>query len=235
MMNIFMKFLKNKFFLIWLSLFIGILFLIYNPILNFKSDYMEIKGITDFIYIFYVFLLPMSFFEMGIIICLLLDLCYLSIVVYIIVNFVNYFFVESSSITLTRIDRKKWIYNILKINFLFSVSISIIYILFFIVLCISKNINISFEFKDIIPIIYKIIITIIVPNIYLLFYIKTDSSTISLGFLLITYICFELLIKTTFNESSLSFNYSILIITLLITIYMCVILLILKLFKRRDV
>lgn len=235
MINIFIKLLKNKYFLIWLTLFVGILFFIYNPILNFKSEYMEIKEITNFIYIFYVFLLPMSFFEMGFTTCLILDLCYLSIVTYIVVNFINYFFVDSSSITLTRVDRKKWINNILKINILFSILISIIYILFFIILCISNDINISLEFKNFVPIIYKLLITIIIPDIYLLFYIKTDSSVLSLGFFLITYICLELLIKATFNELSLSFSYPILLIILLITIYICVSLLILKLFKRRDI
>lgn len=235
MINIFIKLLKNKYFSIWLILFIGVLFFVYNPILNFKSEYMETKGISDFIYIFYVFLLPMSFYEMGFTTCLILDLCYLSIVIYTVVNFINYFFVDSSSITLTRVDRKEWIHNILKINFLFSIMISIIYVLFFILLCILNGINISLEFKNLIPIIYKIIITIIIPNIYLLFYIKTDSSILSLGFFSIVYICLELLIKTTFNELSLTFSYPILLIVLFIAIYICVILMILKLFKRRDV
>ena len=47
MINIFIKLLKNKYFLIWLTLFVGILFFIYNPILNFKSEYMEIKEINN--------------------------------------------------------------------------------------------------------------------------------------------------------------------------------------------
>lgn len=235
MKNLFLKLLKNKYFMIWIILFIGILFFIYNPILNFKSEYMEEKSISDFIYIFYVFLLPMSFFESGFITCSLLDLCYLSIVSYVIVNFINYFFIDNSSTTLTRIDRKKWINSILKINFLFSIITSILYVLFFILLCISKNINIPFKINNIIPIIYKILITIITPNIYLLFFIKTNSSILSLSFSSIIYILFELLIKTTFDELTLSFNYSIILIILLISIYIGINSLILKLFKRRDV
>lgn len=234
MINMFIKLLKNKYFIIWIIIFLFILFFLYNPSLNYQKTHIEIIDTNEILNIFYQYLLPMSFYENDILISLLTDLCYISIVIYIVVNFVFFFFTYSSSITLTRIDRKKWIYNILKINILFSMLITFIYILFFILLCILNNINISIDFKNIIPIIYKFLITIIMPNTYLLFYIKTDSEVLSLGFSIITYVLLEFLIKSTYNMLTYTFNYIFIVIILFIFLYICISYLILILFKRRD-
>src|SRR5574344_1536585 len=202
MIKLFISFLKNKYFAIWVVFFIAILYFAYNPILHFKSIYMEENSISDVTFIFYVFLLPMSFYEMGFVTCLVLDLCFVSILSYIIVNFVNYFFVDSVSTTLTRVNRVKWIKNIFFINFIFSFIVSLLYIIFFLILCYSKGLSLTFGLDSlIIIIIYKILITIIIPNVYLLFYIRTNSPIISLGFLNAIYIMFELIIKMTFVES----------------------------------
>ena len=229
-----MKIFKNKYFIIWIIIFLFILFFLYNPSLNYQKTHIEIIDTNEILNIFYQYLLPMSFYENDILISLLTDLCYISIVIYIVVNFVFFFCTYSSSITLTRIDRKKWIYNILKINILFSMLITFIYILFFILLCILNNINISIDFKNIIPIIYKFLITMIMPNTYLLFYIKTDSEVLSLGFSIITYVLLEFLIKSTYNMLTYTFNYIFIVIILFIFLYICISYLILILFKRRD-
>ena len=234
MTNMFKKFLKNKYFYIWILIFIIILYFIFNPILKFKGEYMEIKKIKDFIYIFYVFLLPISFYDMGFASCFLLDICYLSIIMYMVVNFINYFFVDSATTTLTRIDRNKWIHNILKINFIYSLFSALVYIIIFIILCLINNISVELIINNIIPMVYKILITLIIPNLYLLFYIKTDSSIISLSFSSIFYILIELLIKGTFKELTLKFQYPIIIIMLLTLIYLSICSLVFKTFKRRD-
>lgn len=235
MKSIFMIFLKNKYFLIWILFFTLVLYFAYNPLLSFKSEYMDEKNITNVIYIFYVFILPMAFYEMGFASCIVLDLCFLSIVSYIIVNFISYFFVDSISSTLTRIGRKKWIKQVFSINFIFSLIISLFYILIFIILCFTNSIKINPEINIFIAIIYKILITLIIPNVYLLLYIKTDSSIMSLGFSSLCYILLELIIKTTFIEKSLTFNYPIFVSMFIIIIYLLIYTLIENSFKRRDV
>jgi hypothetical protein len=235
MKTIFINFLKNKYFLIWIIFFALVLYFAFNPLLSFKLEYMNDRNITDVVYIFYVFTLPITFYEMGFVTCIILDLCFISILSYIIVNFINYFFIESISSTLTRIKRSEWIKQVFSINFIFSLVISVFYILFFIILCFKNKISIDLETDILIVISYKTLLTILIPNIYLLLYIKTNSSIISLGFSSLFYILLELIIKITFVETSLTFKYSMFVYIFIIIIY----LLIYKLteigFKRRDV
>jgi len=136
MRNIAIKFIKNKYFLIWMLFFIGILLFIFNPILYDKTNYMQNKNITDYLYIYYVFLLPMSFYDMGFLTCFLLDIVYFSIISYISVSFINLFFRTSSSITIPRLSRQKWIKDVINLNLISSIIISLIYVIFFLILCI---------------------------------------------------------------------------------------------------
>ena len=130
MKKLFIYFLKNKFFVIWLLLFFIVLYLSFNPLLSFKYDYMNDNSITNIIYIFYVFMLPLTFYEMGFVSCMIIDLCFISILSYAVASFINYFF-ENSSITLTRIKRGKCVNELYIINFIFSTFLTIIYIIFF--------------------------------------------------------------------------------------------------------
>lgn len=105
MIIIFSKYIKNKYFIMWICLLIIVLYLIFNPLLSDKLKYMQENNMSDITYIFYVFLLPMSFYEAGILTCLKLDFSYICLMMYIVSCFINYFLVESSSSTLVRISR----------------------------------------------------------------------------------------------------------------------------------
>ena len=110
------KFVKNKSFIAWSLSILFILFFLFNPILSIKKQYMMFNNINDFCYIYYVFLLPMSFYDMSFIDCLFLELIYFSFIIYISVSYVNLFFRDTSSVTLTRLNREKWIKEIIGIN-----------------------------------------------------------------------------------------------------------------------
>ena len=127
MISLFKKYILNKNFIIWFLLFIILLAIIFFSTLNFKIEYMNDKDILNYIYIFYVYMLPMSFYDNSLITSLMLDGCFLSIICYISICYINLFFSSYSSITLTRIDRKTWINKIFIINLLFSLFVSFIY------------------------------------------------------------------------------------------------------------
>ena len=74
MKKLFQKFIKNKYFIFWIILFTIILYIIFNPLLRDTTEYMQIRKITEYRYIFYVFLLPMSFYDMGFSSCMFLEL-----------------------------------------------------------------------------------------------------------------------------------------------------------------
>lgn len=234
MKKLFIYFLKNKVFVIWLLLFFIVLYLSFNPLLSFKYDYMNDNSITNIIYIFYVFMLPLTFYEMGFVSCMIIDLCFISILSYAVASFINYFF-ENSSITLTRIKRGKCVKELYKINFIFSTFLTIIYIILFSLLCLKNNIEINMDINVCIVIGYKLLIAVLVPNIYLFSYIKTNSSISSLGFTYLVYILLELLIKITFIESSLSFKFSIIVLIFIMVIYLLLYKLSNNMFLRRDV
>lgn len=234
MKKLFLYFLKNKVFIIWLTLFIIVLYLSFNPLLSFKYDYMNDNNITNIIYIFYVFMLPITFYEMGFVSCMIIDLCFVSILSYAVASFINYFF-ENASTTLTRIKRDKCVSGLYAINFIFSIFLTILYIVFFTFLCLKNNIEIIIDINVCTVISYKVLIAILIPNIYLFSYIKTNSSILSLSFTYLFYILLELLIKITFIESSLSFNFSIILLAFIIIIYLLLYKLSDNMLLRRDV
>lgn len=219
MIRIFSKYIKNKYFIMWICLLIIVLYLIFNPLLSDKLKYMQENNMSDITYIFYVFLLPMSFYEAGILTCLILDFSYICLMMYIVSCFINYFLIESSSSTLVRISRDEWIKNVFKCNFIFSLIITIIYIIFYFILCQINNVHIVYNLYTITIMFYKLLVAIIIPNIYLMFYIKTKGVLISLGFSFMTYFACEMIIKFTFNIDTLAFSYIYIIIIFFITLY----------------
>ncbi len=235
MKEIFKSFLEDKKFYTWLCLFFFLLFFIFNPVLALKDAYMEVKNITDMLYIALVFLLPMSFYEMGLTSCILLDVSYLSLVFFVVIKFINYFFNEGSSCTLTRIKRDKWIKELFKINFIFSILISILYIAFYIVLCVLHEITIDINLTLIIGIILKILITILIPNIYLLCYIIMNSPFTSLLTSIVIYVFLEIIIKFNFIEESLTFKNVWFIFIIIIGLYISIYKTTKIIFKEKDV
>lgn len=235
MINLFKKYIFNKNFILWFLIFLILLIVIFYPMLNFKVEYMADANITDYIYVFYTYMLPMTFFDNGIVTSLMLDGCFLAIVCYISICYINLFFEDYSSITLTRINRSDWLNNIYKINLIFSLVVAIVYVCLFLIMCLINDLGITFSSNIFIPILYKIMLAILIPNLYLLFYIATKNYAISLGFSFSFYIIFEILIKGTFNENLLTFNYWYLIFLYFIIIYFILYLFSKKLFLRRDI
>ena len=52
MKKLFQKFIKNKYFIFWIILFTIILYIIFNPLLRDTTEYMQIRKITEYRYIF---------------------------------------------------------------------------------------------------------------------------------------------------------------------------------------
>ena len=199
------------------------------------TEYMQIRKITEYRYIFYVFLLPMSFYDMGFSSCMFLELSFFSIVSYISVSFINLFFRETSTVTLIRLGRDKWINELININLKFSIALSFLYIIFFYILCIKNNIVIDIELSMLIPIIYKIIIVCIIPLIFINVFINTNSEFASIIVSIVSDLFLQLIIKISFLETTLTFKYSFIIIPLLILFYYLMRKVSINNFKRRDV
>lgn len=235
MKKLFQKFIKNKYFIFWIILFTIILYIIFNPLLRDTTEYMQIRKITEYRYIFYVFLLPMSFYDMGFSSCMFLELSFFSIVSYISVSFINLFFRETSTVTLIRLGRDKWINELININLKFSIALSFLYIIFFYILCIKNNIVIDIELSMLIPIIYKIIIVCIIPLIFINVFINTNSEFASIIVSIVSDLFLQLIIKISFLETTLTFKYSFIIIPLLILFYYLMRKVSINNFKRRDV
>ena len=117
---------------------------------------------------------------------------------------------------MTRIKRKKWLKYIIKVNTLYSLFILLLYVGLFIVLCFQSKIVNSININIIILIIYKILLTIIYPNLYLDFYLKTDNYIYSIFGAILYYVLFEFIIRATYIESIAKLKNSSLIIVFLI-------------------
>lgn len=235
MINLFKKYLLNKKFIIWyLILFVAIYF-VHSMVINEKLGYMSLKNIIDNIYLFYVLLLPLSFSDLALFGCLIIDCLFMCILFYMITNFTDLFFTTCSTITLTRIKRQKWLNKVFIINFIYTLILAISYIIFFIVILYKKDIITNFKTIYLIPIIYKIILTTLLPNLYLAFYLKSDSIPISIIGSSTIYIFLELVIKFSFVEATVKFNYVGLIILLLILTFISLYYIIKSSFERRDI
>lgn len=235
MKHLFKKFIKNKYFIIWILFFILILFIIFNPLMQSKTNYMEIKKITDYKYLFYVFLLPMSFYDMGFASCIFLELTFFSILSYVSVSFVNLFFKETPTVTLLRLGRKKWIKDVTNLSLKYSIVISILYILFFYILCIKNDIVIDITLTMLIPMIYKILITCIIPIVFIDVFIETNNEYFSILISIVTSLFLQLIIRINFVEKTLEFKNNLTIITIFIILYYLMKKVSINIFKRRDV
>lgn len=102
-------------------------------------------------------------------------------------------------------------------------------------MCHFNDIKFVFSSGVLISITYRFLLSLLIPNFYLLFFIICNSGSISLGFSLSFYLVLELLIKKTFNEYTLLFGYSFIIILYLIFVYIVIYFLCRELFLRRDI
>lgn len=234
MIQNFKKFILNKYFLVWVLIFLYIIYIYGGFVVNQKKDIMFNSNIEDMKYCFYALILPMSFFDNTTMWSLLIDCCYLSILSYVTIQFVDQFFIKNPSATFTRVGRKKWIKKVILFNFIYASLFSLIYIGLCYITCLKSDTIFTFNFKVLIPIIYKILITILIPNIYLVFYINTDNIVLSTITYILIYIFIELIIRITFVTETLNFNYALLGILFLIIIYIIIYKLIINSFETRD-
>lgn len=238
MMNMLKKFLNNKFFYLWTIVIIIILYMFYAFFWSGISNYMLFNGIKDEIYVFYAYTLPMSFSNANLLFCFLLDIMFITILLYPSVSFVDYFFNKNSTTSITRIDRNEWIKKFINVNIICSISITIIYILLYYILGNIHEFEIVLDFKsfnNLLPIIYKFIISSIVPVVYIYAYIKTDNPGVSLGFSIFANILLQVIIKISFNVEKMYFGNYIYTICIFIIIYTLLRILAIKSFKRRDI
>lgn len=232
------KFINNKYFYLWSLLLIMILYMFYVFFKAGISNYMLFNGIENKMYIFYAYTLPMTFSNANYIFCILLDLLYITILLYPSVTLVDYFFNQNSTTSITRIKRKKWINQFMNINLICSAIISIIYILLFFILGELHNSEIVLEFEtfnNFLPILYKILISLIIPLAYIYIYIKTDNPGLSVGFIIFINALLQTIIKITFDVKKIYFYQYVYVICLFIVLYMLIRILCIKSFKRRDV
>lgn len=234
MKNLFKRFIKNKYFILWVIFFILILYIIFNPLLHDSIEYMKLKKIEDYKFIFNIFVLPMSFYEINFVMCLLLELAFFSIISYIQVSYINLFFKEISSITLIRINRNNWIKELININLYYSIVLVFFYILFFYILCIKNNIIINISLDMIVLIIYKMILGCFIPLIFLYIYIDTKNEFNSIFISLILDLFLQLVFKISYSLFLINFIYFLVLIVLIIIFGYLLRLNIINKFERCD-
>lgn len=212
MIYLFKKFLKNKIFIIYISLFLVLIYLVNKSYLPIKIEYMMESNITNNNYLLYSVLLPIVYYDNSILESIILDLSYYCIVSYLVVSYVDLFFNEMVNVIFTKIKRDISIKNILICNIIFSFTIVLGYILYFYILFSIKKIDFIFDINVIILLIIKILITLLITNLYINLYINTKNIPISLILPYMLYVVFELLIRLLFSN----LNYIYIIIFLLI-------------------
>lgn len=212
MIYLFKKFLKNKIFIIYISLFLVLIYLVNKSYLPIKIEYMMESNITNNNYLLYSVLLPIVYYDNSILESIILDLSYYCIVSYLVVSYVDLFFNEMVNVIFTKIKRDISIKNILICNIIFSFIIVLGYILYFYILFSIKKIDFIFDINVIILLIIKILITLLITNLYINLYINTKNIPISLILPYMLYVVFELLIRLIFSN----LNYIFVIIFILI-------------------
>ncbi len=212
MIYLFKKFLKNKIFIIYISLFLVLIYLVNKSYLPIKIEYMMESNITNNNYLLYSVLLPIVYYDNSILESIILDLSYYCIVSYLVVSYVDLFFNEMVNVIFTKIKRDISIKNILICNIIFSFIIVLGYILYFYILFSIKKIDFIFDINVIILLIIKILITLLLTNLYINLYINTKNIPISLILPYMLYVVFELLIRLIFSN----LNYIFVIIFILI-------------------
>ena len=234
MKKFFKKFLLNKGLLILIFGVLLLLYYIFNPLLYVETDYMIQSKISDLNYIYYIYMLPMSFSELDFVLAISLEMVYLSLLVFSISKLCNFFFGDTASTSILRVNKKKFISKLFIVNAIISVVICALYFIFYLVLCYFNKVDFTFSINNLYPILYKLLLSLIIPNLYLLIYIYTDKISISLFSIFLANIVLELVIKSTFLTESSVFTESSLLITFFVTAYFLLYFSIKKIFLRRD-
>lgn len=238
MMNLLKKYLNNIYFYLWILFSIIILYMFYAFFWSGVSNYMEFNNINEQMFIFYTYVLPITFSNVNLTFCFLLDALYISILLYPTISLIDYFFNQNPTTSMTRVNRKNWINNFININVIYSIIITLIYILLYKLFGEIYDFEIQLEFHNLnslLPIIYKFLLSFIIVMIYIYSYIKTDNFALSVGFSIFFNILLQVIIKITFDISELIFNNYIYIICTFILLYILIIVLTIKKFKRRDI
>lgn len=172
MIKVFFSFIKEKNTLLLFLLCGFLISLALYPLLNFTINYLNEKNmaITN-IYLISSMLLPSAFQSTGILINLVIDICFMCIILYPVLQVISYFLIDTPGITLLKIGRKKWINDIYKISFSYCLFISIFYMLIIISFYFYVNGILFIDTVLFISILLKVLMSLIAVYTYMIVYL----------------------------------------------------------------
>ncbi len=167
MKKFFKKFLLNKGLLI--LIFGALLFLYFtvDPLLYVETNNMIQSKISDLNYIYYIYMLPMSFSELDFVLAISLEMVYLSLLVFSVSRLCNFFFGDTATTSILRVNKKKFIRKLFIVNAIISVIICALYFIFYLVLCYFDKVDFTFSINNLYPILYKFLLSLIIPDLCL--------------------------------------------------------------------
>lgn len=235
MKQILKKIVFNKNFIFWLIICLSIIFYCYNTLLIYKIELMSELNISNKVYLLFVYLFPCAFFDKTMLFSFLIEVAYLSLIFYILTKYIDYIFYVFQTSLVTRLKRNKIIKYLLKMNLVYALIVLTIYILLFLLIMFQKNINFDFSFNIILIVIIKYLINVLSLDVYLLIYIITNDSFLSIGIMILQDLCVSIIIRTLFDINIMFLKFSFLLILFLIIIIIFYYKIIVNLFERRDI
>jgi len=235
MKEMFISFIKDKSYILLFIIYIILMVFFFSPIFYNTVHYMKENGISNLKYVFLVFMLPITFKDVSTIDCLILDICYFFMIIYVISRFIGMFMKRYATVTMIRIPRDKVINKIIKYNAFYAVVFATIYIGIFYIGCVINEISLNIDMEVIITIFYKYLITIMLPNMYLYNYIKFDDEMYATIFNYVVYVVLHLLIGFSYVQELEIYKYTYIIIPLFIVLNLWIISMVKQEFIRRDI
>lgn len=214
MITILRKFVKNKYFLIWTGIFVILTIFIAKLFATTKSNYMVDLEMTNPTYLLFAELLPLAFADKeSAILAILLDFCYLSLISYVMLSFIDYFLNKNTQATFTRIGRDKWFKELIFFSNFYAIIIFLLYLYLVFMGLILVEKSFTFNLQILVALLIKLEMTLIIPNIYLFIYLKTKNSMLSTIFYISFYVILQIFAKLSFVKTTLKFKYWFVIIT----------------------
>lgn len=197
MMKIFFSILKSKSTIYWQIICISLMIFAITPLLSFTIEYLNEHNLfVSNVYLICSLILPSAYQSTGLIMNIMLDICFVCFLMYPILQLLSFFLIESPSNTILKIGRTEWVKKFCIIIVSYC-TVAVLCYSFFIICFYYLKYGIWFIDKNvIITICLKYLISLFTCLIYFIVFLLSRENLYSYVLSIGSYICFCLLLNT---------------------------------------
>ncbi len=239
MIKIFLNFILSRKYLIWLIVGFLLIFVGLSPLLNSTIRYLnDINIESTNLYLVNTLFLPNAYQFYAILANVVVDVSFIGILIYPILQILSYFFIEVGNISLLKTGRLKFINCIFVTIVITAFVINFIYYLNINIWWIINMHKLLVDISVIQTLVYKCCFSIVIMGIFVLSFLLFSNSFISYLISIVVYVVFNIFVNVfslNYDGVILKYNYFYLIIFLMSLMFALIYILSIKMIVRKDI